>query len=264
MNPDLRELSKRVCATASAAFAASESPTGVSRKGDGSLVSDLDRQLQDRLIKTISDVWPRMRVLGEEMPADLQREMASSGNYIALDPLDGTTNFIHGIPFFAVSLAWVEAGVTRFAVTYDPLRDECFAAERGAGAWLGDKPLRLPVESRPLADSVAVVDGKRLPRRVATGLASARPFRSSRNFGSVALEWAWLAAGRYQAYVHGSQKLWDRLPGELLLSESRGSWCSAFTIDAPHAADDPVAGQGRVAADCERTLDELNALLADF
>jgi myo-inositol-1(or 4)-monophosphatase len=111
-------------------------------------------------------------------------------------------------------------GVTRAAVVYDPSRDECFSALRGRGAWLNGTPLRAPRAPATLSESIAMVDLKRLPGALASSLAHNPPYRSQRSFGSVALDWCWVASGRCQVYLHGGQRLWDYAAGQLILSES--------------------------------------------
>ena len=95
-----------------------------------------------------------------------------------------------------------------------------FCRSQGQGAWLNGEPLaqRPPV---PLAEGVALIDLKRLPRGLASRLASDPPYQSQRSFGAVALDWCWLAAGRCQVYLHGQQKLWDYAAGCLILRGSR-------------------------------------------
>ncbi|MGB1111441.1 MAG: inositol monophosphatase family protein, partial [Gammaproteobacteria bacterium] len=196
MNSELSKLANLVTETVKPVFGGADVQK-VQQKPDGSLVSAIDLLLQRRLIDSLRTAWPSVPVLGEEMSVEEQLRIADTGDFFVVDPLDGTTNFINGIPFYAVSLALVLEGRTRMAVTFDPSRDECFAAESGGGAWLGNERLRVASATpKPLAETVAVVDGKRLPEALACAIHRLHPFRSMRNFGSVALEWAWLAAGR--------------------------------------------------------------------
>ena len=139
-----------------------------------------------------------------------------------LDPLDGTINFASGVPQFAVSLALLTAEGVQLGVIYDPCRDELFSAARGCGAELNGRPLRAPQQAPPLRECVAEIDLKRLNEALRVRLVREMPFRSQRNFGSGALDWAWLADGRYQLYLHGGQKLWDYAAGSLILAEAGG------------------------------------------
>ncbi len=145
--------------------------------------------------------------------------------------LDGTTNFTSGVPFFAVSLALIGPQGVEFGLVYDPCRQESFTAIRGEGAWLDGSRLKPKAAIRSLAGSVAVVDFKRLPGPLATRLAVSPPLRSQRSFGAVALDWCWLAAGRFQLYLHGGQKLWDYSAGHLVASEAGAAVCLGEAVE---------------------------------
>jgi len=194
------------------------------RKHDGSVVSVADLAVQQRIRTGLARIAPSCRFLGEEMGADEQQRVfteAAAGLW-CLDPLDGTSNFAAGLPFYAVSLALLTGGEVKFGLVYDPCRDECFTAVRGCGAWLNGTRLVCVPTDLPLAHTLAVVDLKRLTASLARDLAANPPYASQRSFGSVALDWCWLAANRYHVYVHGSQRLWDYAAGQLILSEAGG------------------------------------------
>ncbi len=194
------------------------------RKADGSLVTEADLEAQTRISDELRRLWPDIHLLGEEMSAAEQRELLqhSTRGLWCLDPLDGTTNYALGVPYFAVSLALIRDQRVQLGVVYDPLRGECFSALAGVGAWLNGVALPAITRDTALADCVALVDFKRLPTPLAQRLASQPPFRSQRNFGSVALDWCWLAAGRGQVYLHGRQNLWDYAAGSLFLAQCGG------------------------------------------
>lgn len=196
-----------------------------SRKADGSLVCDADLGVQQRLAAELGRRWPDFVLLSEELPEQEQRqalEHAATGVW-CLDPLDGTSNFIAGVPYYALSLGLIVDDQVKLAVVHDPSRDECFSAEAGQGAWLNDEPLPFSQTSPvSLSCGLALVDLKRLPADLAGRLASEPPYKSQRSFGAVALDWCWLAAGRCQVYLHGRQKLWDYAAGSLILRESGG------------------------------------------
>ena len=197
---------------------------GHSLKQDGSLVTEADTAMQAAVVRALQDNWPEYRLLGEEMPAAEQQALLESDDEAlwVLDPLDGTSNFAAGIPVFSVSLALLRNGQVQLGLIYDPLRDECFSAARGEGAWLNGQRLQPKIQRDSLKQCIAQVDLKRLPAALAARLASEHPFASQRNFGSGALDWCWLAAGRSQLYAHGGQKLWDYLAGHLILQEAGG------------------------------------------
>ena len=198
---------------------------GSRKKADGSLVTEADIRSQQLIRQALEDRWPEADFLGEEMTEEEQNQAmsAADASLWVLDPLDGTTNYASGIPFFGISLALVEQGEIRFGMVYDPCREECFWAERGKGAWLNGKKLVLTSDVDEMSETVAVVDYKRLSRNVGCRLISEPPFRSQRSLGSVALEWCWLAAGRCGLYLHGGQKLWDYAAGRLIHIEAGGA-----------------------------------------
>jgi myo-inositol-1(or 4)-monophosphatase len=194
------------------------------KKADGSLVTEADLAVQQRLIGRLQAIYPDIPLLGEEMSADQQTRILaeSASGFWCLDPLDGTSNYVAGMPCFATSLAYIHQGVVRIGIIYDPLRQECFHAIRGEGAWLNGSRLRLQPSIRELKGCVAMVDFKRLSEPLAVRLATHPPYRSQRSIGSVALDWCWLAAGRLQLYLHGGAKLWDYAAGSLIHREAGG------------------------------------------
>lgn len=193
-------------------------------KADGSIVTEADLAVQRRLGAALAERWPGYRLLGEEMDAAEQSALLAEpgAGLWCLDPLDGTSNFAAGLPFFAVSLALVRDGAPLLGLVYDPIRRECFTARRGRGAWLNGAPLGGRVPQLELARCIAAVDFKRLAPELAARLAAEPPYSSQRSFGSVALDWCWLAAGRFHVYVHGRQRLWDFAAGWLILEEAGG------------------------------------------
>ena len=192
-------------------------------KSDGSVVTEADLAVQNRLTKELTAFAPAYRVLGEEMTEADQLALIESGDmgFWCLDPLDGTSNFAAGIPFFTVSLALVLHREPVLGIIYDPIRDECFTAIKRQGAWLNGTPLHCKPAGLPLNRAMAVVDLKRLGS-LASRLVTSPPYSSQRNFGSVTLQWCWLAANRYHVYLHGRQKLWDYAAGALILREAGG------------------------------------------
>ena len=204
--------------------------TAFSYKQDGSFITEADLSVQKRLQQALLDLYPNSAVLGEEMPEQQQAEIIANGknSFWCLDPVDGTSNFASGIPFFSISLALIENGQPTVAIVYDPNRDECFSAVRGKGAFLNEKILDTSTAAH-------------LASRIATGA----PYASQRSFGSVALDWAWLAAGRGQIYLHGKQKLWDYAAGWLILKEAGGV---ASTLQGDTGFNAELAPRSAVAA----------------
>jgi myo-inositol-1(or 4)-monophosphatase len=192
-------------------------------KPDGSVITPADVAMQQRLQSELAEAWPAYAMLGEEMSDAQQRAaMAEAKGYWCIDPLDGTNNFASGMPFFAVSVALVIDGLQQLGLIYDPLRNEVFSALRNGGAFLNGKALRVP-DSKPFVENViAEIDMKRLPKDLAVRLVTEEPFSSQRNIGSSALDWCWLAAGRYNVYLHGGQMMWDYAAGSLIFQEAGG------------------------------------------
>jgi len=223
---------------------------GVERfvKGDGSVVTAADHAMQERLATELARRWPQFALLGEEMSGAAHASLmpqAQDGLW-CLDPLDGTTNYAAGVPFFGVSLALLKIDGPVLGLVYDPLRDECFSAERGRGAWRNGVALRATtVAPDELRRCLAVVDFKRLPRPLAAALGSAPPYGSQRNFGACSLEWCWLAAGRFHLYLHGGQKLWDYAAGSLIAAEAG---MPAATLDGEPVFSFGLASRSVVAA----------------
>jgi myo-inositol-1(or 4)-monophosphatase len=193
------------------------------RKADGSVVTEADLLVQQRIAAELPARWPDAVFLGEEMTAAEQESLLNTDKPLwCLDPLDGTGNFAAGIPFFSVSLALLDRGRVMAGIVYDPVRDECFSALRGRGAKLNDTPLSAVRTGLTLQQATGLIDFKRLPRELAVRLVSEIPYTSQRSFGSVALDWCWIAAGRCHVYLHGRQNIWDYAAGHLILQEAGG------------------------------------------
>jgi len=191
-------------------------------KDDGTLVTQTDGAIQRFVETALGETYPAIPFIGEEMVHARQLEVLDGAHrFWVLDPLDGTTNFVAGFPFYGISLALVEDDAIVLGVVHDPIRAETFTAVKGQGARLNGEPLDPDAPDR-LGQCVANIDYKRLTRQVAERLVRAPPYRSQRNLGSCVLEWCWLAAGRFQLYLHGGQRLWDFAAGSLVLAEAGG------------------------------------------
>jgi len=191
-------------------------------KADGSLVTEADLAAQQRICDELGCIWPEIPVLGEEMTPETQQQLIANADVgvWCLDPLDGTSNYAYGFPYFCISLALLRGGEPVLGCIVDPVHNECFWAERGVGAFCDGEPLRLASERTELRECLAIVDLKRLLKEDLPSMGGQSPFCSQRNLGSIALEWCWLAAGRIQLYLHGGQKLWDYAAGRLIASEA--------------------------------------------
>lgn len=198
-------------------------------KPDGTLLSDADEAAQAALaarLRAIAD----LPFLGEEMSAQEQaRAWSGGGRLWCVDPVDGTTNFLQGLPSFAVSVALIEEGRSTLGVVYNPVSDELFAAQLGRGATFNGERIVQPPSKSVLARAVVGIDPKYLPRMLALNLASDPPYYSMRNWGAGSLDWCYLALGRFDAYLHGGQKLWDYAAGALIHAEASGEQSGSST-----------------------------------
>ncbi|MDQ6998800.1 MAG: inositol monophosphatase family protein [Mariprofundus sp.] len=214
-----------------------------SQKSDGSVVTEIDLACQQFIENKLTELDSDIAFLGEEMSEfeQLQCLKESHGRYWCLDPLDGTTNFVAKVPGFAISLALIESGVPQMACIYDPVRQETFSAARNTGAHLNDQAIQCAPAAN-LDEAVGYIDFKRLQREIAISMACDRIYRSQRNLGSCALEWAWLAAGRGHFIVHGGEKIWDFAAGSLLVKEAGGTLgdFSGQSLFPCHALSSPI------------------------
>ena len=193
------------------------------QKADGSVITEADLSTQQFLLDALQSEYPDVVLLGEEMSAKEQEDILYCGKPLwCLDPLDGTRNFVSAIPHFCISLALLHDAQVELAIVYDPLRDECFTARRGQGAWLNDEPLTRQTVDVALDQATALIDFKRLPVELSARIATEHPYASQRSFGSAALDWCWLAAGRCHVYLHGRSNLWDYAAGHLVFQEVGG------------------------------------------
>jgi len=189
-------------------------------KKDGSVVTETDLKCQQFLQNELLALYPDIAFLGEEMSQEEQlAALNSGGRFWCVDPLDGTSNFTIPLPHFASSLALIENGSPVFACIHDPLLNETFTASKGAGARLNNTPIHVNVQ-KVLAHAVGFIDFKRLEPATAVTLVTKKLFRSQRNIGTCALEWAWLAAGRAHFIIHGGEKIWDYSAGLLIAKEA--------------------------------------------
>jgi myo-inositol-1(or 4)-monophosphatase len=196
----------------------------VSSKGPGDFVSKADREAERIIREELMGGRPSYGWLGEESGATPGED--PTRRWI-VDPLDGTTNFLHGLPHWAVSIALEHKGEIVSAVVYDPAKDEMFWAEKGAGAWLNDSR-RLRVSGRRsmieaiFATGVPFAAMKTLPAML-KDLANLMPQCAGiRRWGAAALDLAYVAAGRFDGYWERELSAWDIAAGLLLVKEAGG------------------------------------------
>ncbi|HHJ34284.1 MAG TPA: inositol monophosphatase [Gammaproteobacteria bacterium] len=222
--PDLEKLTRLVKRAAREELLVDFGHSDFEYKEDGSVVTPADLAMQSRLEVELKQHWPAYGILGEEMTESEQLAViASEKAYWCIDPLDGTGNYAAGLPFFAVSIALIIDGQQQVGLIYDPVRDEMYTAIRGEGTCLNGKPidaLRTDItDDKPV---IAEIDLKRLPAELAVKLVTERIFASQRNIGSSAIDWCWMAMGRFDIYLHGGQKMWDYAAGSLIFREAGG------------------------------------------
>ena len=196
----------------------------VSRKGPADFVSKADLRAEEILHAELSKARPTYAFLMEERG----EVKGSDGQHTwIVDPLDGTTNFLHSIPIFAVAIGLKRGDEIVAGVVYNPVMDELFVAEKGQGAWLGDRK-RLRVAGRQhLADSVIVtgikVTGTDDDARTLRQLNAVSPASAGvRRTGSAATDLAWLAAGRFDGMWEARLSPWDIAAGWIILREAGG------------------------------------------
>src|SRR6202008_4894115 len=195
----------------------------VSLKGPANFVSAADRRAEETLYAELSKARPNYGFLGEEGG---RREGTDATHTWIVDPLDGTTNFLHGIPQFAISIGLERSGSIVAGVIYNPVTDELFVAERGKGAFLNDRRLRVAAR-KLLADSVIACGLPHLGRGdLELGLRELGAVQDIvaglRRFGAAALDLAYVAAGRLDGYWEQNVSPWDMAPGIVLVREAGG------------------------------------------
>ena len=220
----------------------------VGTKGPNDFVSEVDRKAEEIIIQTLLEAYPGHGILAEESGRE---HGARDSDFVwIIDPLDGTTNFLHGFPVYAVSIALAFRGQVQQAVVYDPTRNDLFFASKGRGAYLNDRRLRVSKRTR-LSDSL-----------VGTGF----PFRKGDNFkryvkmfeevmqscaglrrpGAAALDLCYVAAGYYDGFFETGLQPWDAAAGSLIITEA-GGLIGNFTGESDYLYQrEVVAGNPKV------------------
>src|SRR6516225_3549286 len=195
----------------------------VSLKGPANFVTAADHRAEEIVHEELSRARPGYGFLGEEGG---RREGPDQTHTFIVDPLDGTSNFLHGIPHFAVSIALEREGTIVAGVIYNPANDDLFVAEKGKGAFLNDQRLRV-AGRKHLNEAVIACGLPHLGRgdhdTAAREMAALQPkVAGLRRFGAAALDLAWVAAGRFDGYWERNLGAWDMAAGMILVREAGG------------------------------------------
>lgn len=214
----------------------------VSRKGASDFVSKADIRAEELIREVLCEGRPAYGWIGEESE---EEEGADPTRYWIVDPLDGTTNFLHGLPHWAVSLALKHKGEIVAAVIFDPVKSEIFRAEKGGGAWLNDSRIRISgrrdfsamifATGLPFNQRGDIKEALKVLGRILPGCAGVR------RFGAAALDLAYVAAGRFDGFWEDHLCPWDIAAGELLIREAGGLVQSYLGDRAPHEAGNIIA-----------------------
>lgn len=194
----------------------------ITYKGKNSLVTEVDKQAEEIIIDCIKRSFPSHDIFAEESG----RQSANSEYVWIIDPLDGTTNFAHGYPFFSVSIALEIEGVVRAGLVYDPIKDELFSAEFGSGAFLNGEAIHVTgavrLDEGHLVTGFVHDDIRMVEENLKHFADFIRRARSVRRDGSAALDLCYLACGRFDGFWELGLNPWDTAAGVLIVEEAGG------------------------------------------
>ena len=225
----------------------------IQRKGPRDFVSEVDRAAEDEIIRIIHKAYPDHAILGEESGAQGDNEV----EWI-IDPLDGTTNYLHGLPHYCVSIGVRERGKLTHGVVYDPYRQDLFTASRGEGALLNSRRIRVAQRARKISEALIgtgepFTPGPRLDRYLPQLQALVGHCGGIRRAGAAALDLAYVASGRLDAFWELNLKPWDIAAGIVLCREAGAA---VYGLK-----DSDVMKSGDIVAAHPRLLEELRRIL---
>jgi myo-inositol-1(or 4)-monophosphatase len=229
----------------------------VNSKGRNDFVTEVDRQTERIIIDTILKVYPQHSILAEE-----SGRFTHDPDYLwVIDPLDGTTNFLHGFPQFAVSIALKFRGQLDQAVVYDPLRQELFTASKGAGAYLNNKRIRVSkiksLNGALLGTGFPFRDAERLEMFIQSFRAFFPMTAGIRRAGAAALDLAYVACGRLDGFWEFGLNEWDVAAGSLLILEAGGNVGIIKRNNKETEPGNIAAGNLNIFAELMRRLNDL-------
>lgn len=227
----------------------------IQKKGPNDLVTEADMASQNRIIEVIRAKYPAHSILAEE--SGYERGESDGWQWI-IDPLDGTTNFAHEIPFFCISIAFVRANQPQAGIVLNPVSGELFTAVKGGGAELNGRPINVSTQTE-ISESLLATGfpynlqdiAQPVSRRFQQCLLAARGIR---RLGSAALDLCYVACGRFEAFWEENLNPWDTAAGELIVAEAGGR-VTDFA-GAPHELD-----KNEILASNQRIHDAISALL---
>ncbi len=209
-------------------------------------VSEVDRMAEAEILRELKRAYPRDAFLGEE-----SGKTGNSRNVWVIDPLDGTRNYLRGFPHFSVSIGLLENGEPTLGVIYDPLRDELFTADRGNGAYLNDRRIRVSrrdgLSGALLATGFPYRQRRHLDAQLGMTRALLQEAEDIRRSGSAALDLAYVAAGRFDGFFEIGLNVWDMAAGCVLVREAGGRYCDFVGRDGLPESGHLIAGNVAVA-----------------
>ncbi len=198
----------------------------VSTKQPNDFVTEVDKAAEAAIIEVLRDAYPEYGILAEESGQTAGRGEQESEYQWIIDPLDGTTNFIHGLPQYAVSIALAKAGVVEQAVVFDPNRNELFTASKGGGAFLNERRIRVSKRLKLQDSLIGTGFPYRMLDHIDTYIAIFKELTQKtagmRRPGAASLDLAYVACGRYDGFWELGLSPWDMAAGALLVSEAGG------------------------------------------
>jgi myo-inositol-1(or 4)-monophosphatase len=232
----------------------------VNEKRHNDFVTEVDRAAEQAIIEVLQNAYPDHAILAEESGASANLHDENENVWI-IDPLDGTTNFIHGFPQYCVSIALKQRGQITQAVVYDPNRNDLFTATKGAGAYLNEKRIRVTrcskVTDALIGTGFLHTDPAAMDEYLKMFRIMTEKSHGLRRPGSAALDLAYVAAGRLDGFFERGLQPWDVAAGSLLVTEAGG-------IMGTFAGESGYLDKGEVIAGTPKVFAQMVALLSQF